>query len=335
MQAGFRAFRIYAQQVFERAAIESLRLADLSAGDVIIKVHYSSVNYKDALAGSGRGKILRQSPLVGGIDLAGEVVSSSHPVFSAGQLVLVNGSGLSETHDGGYSEYARVPSDWVVTMPDGLQPRTAMLIGTAGFTAGLAIQRLLDNHQTPEQGPILVTGASGGVGSYAIQLLHQLGFEVIALTRKTDAHDYLTGLGASQVLAVEQLKQDDAQLHKGLWAGAIDNLGGTVLASLTKSVKPWGNIVSVGTAAISPLPVLGVPVPSKHLQGQDSLLSIVQMPKGVPVATFAIGAAGARNAGLFAVAMFANSDPQLAAKLAQFRQTQSEQVLAKVLPPKQ
>ena len=249
MHAGFRAFRIYAQQVFERAAIESLRLADLSAGDVIIKVHYSSVNYKDALAGSGRGKILRQSPLVGGIDLAGEVVSSSHPVFSAGQLVLVNGSGLSETHDGGYSEYARVPSDWVVTMPDGLQPRTAMLIGTAGFTAGLAIQRLLDNHQTPEQGPILVTGASGGVGSYAIQLLHQLGFEVIALTRKTDAHDYLTGLGASQVLAVEQLKQDDAQLHKGLWAGAIDNLGGAVLASLTKSVKPWGNIVSVGMAA--------------------------------------------------------------------------------------
>ncbi len=249
MRAHFKAFRIYAQPVFERTAIETLSLADLSGGDVVIKVHYSSVNYKDALAGSGRGKILRLAPLVGGIDLAGEVAASSHPAFTPGQLVLVNGSGLSETHDGGYSEYARVSSDWVVPMPDGLQPRTAMLIGTAGFTAGLALQRLLDNHQTPEQGPIVVTGATGGVGSYAIQLLHQLGFEVIAMTRKTDAHDYLTQLGASQVIGAEQLKQDDTPLHKGLWAGAIDNLGGAVLASLTKSIKPWGNIVSIGMAA--------------------------------------------------------------------------------------
>ena len=249
MQDSFKAFRIYAQSVFERAAIETLSLAELSAGDVVIKVHYSSVNYKDALAGSGRGKILRQSPLVGGIDLAGEIVASTNAAFSPGQLVLVNGSGLSETHDGGYSEYARVSSDWVVTMPDGLQPRTAMLIGTAGFTAGLAIQRLLDNHQTPEQGPILVTGATGGVGSYAIQLLKQLGFEVIAMTSKTQANNYLSELGASQVISAKQLRQDDAPLHKGLWAGAIDNLGGAVLASLTKSVKPWGNIVSIGMAA--------------------------------------------------------------------------------------
>lgn len=249
MQDTFKAFRIHAAKEFERAGIETLSLNDLSEGDVVIKVEYSSVNYKDALAGTGKGKILRASPLNGGIDLAGEVVSSENSEVQVGQKVLVNGSGLSEVHDGGYSEYARVPAEWVVPMPEGLTARTAMIMGTAGFTAALSILRLQDNHQTPEHGPILVTGATGGVGSFAVQLLSQLGYEVVAMTRKQSAHSYLTSLGANEIISPEEIKIDKAPMHKGRWGGAIDNLGGDTLAWLTKSVKPWGNIVSIGMAA--------------------------------------------------------------------------------------
>ena len=248
MQESFKAFRIYAGKEFERAEIESLTLNDLSAGEVVIKVEYSSVNYKDALAGSGQGKILRSSPLNGGIDLAGVVISSENNQIKPGQSVLVNGSGLSEVHDGGYSQYARVPAEWVVPMPSGLTTRTSMIIGTAGFTAALAIQRLQDNHQTPEQGPILITGATGGVGSFAIQLLSQLGYEVVAMTRKQEQHEYLLSLGANDIIDFDEVKVDSASLHKGRWGGAIDNLGGETLAWLTKGVKPWGNIVSIGMA---------------------------------------------------------------------------------------
>ena len=249
MSQAFDAFRIYAEKDFERASVEKLTLNDLSAGDVIIQVDYSSVNYKDALAGTGKGKILRKSPLNGGIDLAGSVVSSENPAIKKGQTVLVNGCGLSEVHDGGYSQYARVPAEWVVPMPARLNPRSAMIIGTAGFTAALAIQRLQDNHQSPEHGPILVTGASGGVGSFSIQLLHQLGYEVVAMTRKPQHSEYLHSLGADQVISPDEVSVDSSLLHKGRWAGAIDNLGGETLAWLTKSVKPWGNIVSIGMAA--------------------------------------------------------------------------------------
>lgn len=248
MKESFKAFRIYAGNNFERAGVESLTLDDLSLGDIVINVEYSSVNYKDALAGTGKGKILRRSPLNGGIDLAGIVVSSESDQFKAGQPVLVNGSGLSEVHDGGYSEYARVPADWVVPMPAGLSSKTSMIIGTAGFTAALAIQRMQENHQTPEQGPVLVTGATGGVGSFAVQLLSQLGYEVIAMTRKLERHDYLYSLGANKIIDGSEVKVDSSSMHKGSWAGAIDNLGGDTLAWLTKSVKPWGNIVSIGMA---------------------------------------------------------------------------------------
>lgn len=248
MQESFKAFRIHAGKEFERAGLELLTLNDLSPGEVVIKVEYSSVNYKDALAGSGQGKILRKSPLNGGIDLAGVIVSSDSDQFKAGQSVLVNGSGLSEVHDGGYSQYARMPVDWIVPMPTGLNAKSSMVIGTAGFTAALAIQRLQDNHQAPDQGPILVTGATGGVGSFAVQLLAQLGYEVVAMTRKQQQHDYLYSLGASKVVNSDVMKVDDASMHKGMWGGAIDNLGGDTLAWLTKSVKPWGNIVSIGMA---------------------------------------------------------------------------------------
>ena len=261
MSESFKAFRIYASKEFERANIELLNVNDLSTGEVLIKVEYSSVNYKDALAGTGAGKILRKSPLNGGIDLAGTVVSSESNLISQGQQVLVNGSGLSEVHDGGFSQYARVPADWVVPMPSGLTTKSSMIVGTAGFTAALAIQRFQDNKQTPGQGPILVTGATGGVGSFAIKFLSQLGYDVIAMTRKTDQNDYLKSLGAKQIISPQEMIVDTANLHKGQWGGAIDNLGGDTLAWLTKSVKPWGNIVSVGMAggvnvATSPMPFI-------------------------------------------------------------------------------
>ena len=248
MQASFEAFRIHASGEFEHAGIERMYLDDLSPGDVVIQVQFSSVNYKDALAGTGKGKILRASPLNGGIDLAGVVISSEGADFTVGQPVLVNGSGLSEVHDGGFSQYARVPADWVVPMPERLDTKTAMIIGTAGFTAALAIQRLQDNHQHPSQGPVLVTGATGGVGSFAIQLLSQLGYEVVALSRKPDEGQYLQSLGAATVLGVDQVVHDTAPLHKGRWGAAIDNVGGATLAWLTKTIKPWGNIVSIGMA---------------------------------------------------------------------------------------
>jgi len=248
MQESFKAFRIHAGKEFEAAGIETLRLSDLSAGDVVIQVQYSGVNFKDALAGTGKGKILRTSPLNGGIDLAGVVVSSNHKDFTQGQEVLVNGSGLSEVHDGGYSQFARIPAEWIVPMPEGLDARSSMIIGTAGFTAALAIQRLQDNHQTPDQGPILVTGATGGVGSFALQLLSKQGYQVVAMTRKLEQQDYLQSLGAHEVIGVDAVKNDDASLHKGRWGGAIDSIGGATLSWLTKCVKPWGNIISIGMA---------------------------------------------------------------------------------------
>ena len=247
-QKRFKAFRIHAGKKFECAGVEEMSLDDLSQGEVVIRVQYSSINYKDALAGTGKGKILRMSPLNGGIDLAGIVESSDSPNFEPGQAVLANGSGLGEVHDGGYSEYARIPSDWVVPMPSGLNSRQAMIIGTAGFTAALAIQRLQDNNQSPDHGPILVTGATGGVGSFAVHFLSKLGYEVFAMTRKLDEQEYLRSLGAHEVISTNEVINDQASLHKGRWGGAIDNIGGDTLAWLIKSVKPWGNIASIGMA---------------------------------------------------------------------------------------
>ena len=172
----FSAFRIHANDAGTRAGLEQISLDQLSEGDVLIRVHFSSVNYKDALAGTGKAKILRRSPLVGGIDLAGEVVESTSADFSQGDKVIVNGSGLSEVHNGGYAEFARVPVDWVVPLSSGLTMRQAMILGTAGFTAALSIHLLQQNNQQVEDGPIVVTGASGGVGSFAVDLLHKLGF---------------------------------------------------------------------------------------------------------------------------------------------------------------
>ncbi len=244
----FRAFRIHADGQAHRAGIERLTLDELGPGEVLIEAHYSSVNYKDALAGTGRGKILRRSPLVGGIDVSGVVLSSEDPRLAPGERVLVTGCGLGEVHDGGYAEYLRVPGDWVIPLPARLGLFEAMAIGTAGFTAALALQRLEDNHQDPEMGSVLVTGASGGVGSLAIALLHQQGYRVSALSGKPRHADYLRGLGADEVLDRHALPMGRRPLEKARWGGAIDNVGGEVLDWITRTMRPWGNIAAVGMA---------------------------------------------------------------------------------------
>ena len=244
----FRACRIHNHSGRVTAVIEELSLDALSHGEVVIRVHYSSVNYKDALAATGRGKILRRFPLIGGIDLAGVVTDSVDERFQAGDEVLVTGCGLGETHDGGFSAVARVPADWVVPLPVGLSLFDAMALGTAGFTAALAIDRLEQNGQQPSLGPLLVTGASGGVGSVAIDLLSARGYEVVAMTRKTDAAAYLEHLGAATVMPPDSLLSDGRPLQSAQWGGAIDNVGGKVLQALISRTHPWGSIASVGMA---------------------------------------------------------------------------------------
>jgi NADPH2:quinone reductase len=244
----FRAFRIHQEQGKVAPRLETIALEDLSAGDVVVRVSHSTINYKDALAATGAGKILRKYPLVGGIDLAGEVVASTDPAFKAGQKVLVTGCGLSETHDGGYAQYARVKSDWVVEIPAGLDEYECMAIGTAGYTAALAIHRMEQNGQQPANGEIVVTGASGGVGSLAIDMLAGRGYSVVALTGKSASTQYLQSLGAARVLLREEIQLGSRPLEEARWAGAIDNVGGDVLGWLTRTTNFWGNIASIGMA---------------------------------------------------------------------------------------
>jgi NADPH2:quinone reductase len=245
----FRAYRIDRGDDGITAAFATLAIDDLTEGDVVVRVTHSTINYKDALAATGAGQILRKYPLNGGIDLAGEVVSSENPEFEEGQAVLVNGAGLSETLDGGYSEYARLPAECVVPIPDGMSAHSAMQIGTAGYTAALAIHRMEQNGQRPENGPVVVTGATGGVGSIAIDMLNGRGYEVAALTGKADEEAYLKDIGARQILLRDDLDLGRRPLEKAQWAGAIDNLGGDYLTWLTRTVDYGGNIASIGLAA--------------------------------------------------------------------------------------
>lgn len=248
MTAAFKAFRIRSEGEGVVAGFEQLQLADLSPGNVVVRVLFSTINYKDALAATGAGKVLRRFPLVGGIDFAGVVESSTDPRFSTGDRVLVTGNGLSETHDGGYAEYARVPGDWVFPIPPGLDELEAMALGTAGFTAALAIHRMEENGQKPIAGPIAVTGATGGVGSIAIDMLAARGYEVVAVSGKSGAAEYLKTLGATRILSRKQIKSTGRPLEAVQFAGAIDNVGGDLLAWLTRTVGFWGNIASIGLA---------------------------------------------------------------------------------------
>ncbi|MGD2084446.1 MAG: acryloyl-CoA reductase [Chromatiales bacterium] len=270
----FRAFRIHDDERGYRAGLDEVGIDDLAAseGEVLIRVRWSSVNYKDALAGTGRGKILRRFPLVGGIDAAGEVAESADPRFRAGDPVVVTGFGLGVYHDGGYAPWLRVPGDWVVPLPEALTPRAAMALGTAGFTAALALQRMERNGQTPALGPVLITGASGGVGSIAVSIFYSHGYEVAAVTGRSDRHAWLQELGASRVLDRAEIGRGGRPLEKGLWGGAVDTVGGGVLAGILPSVRPWGNVAAIGLAAGTELQTTVMPfiIRGVSLLGIDS-----------------------------------------------------------------
>jgi acrylyl-CoA reductase (NADPH) len=242
----FRALRIFNDEGRVHSRIVDATLDELSAGDVVIKAAYSSVNYKDALAATGAGKILKRFPLIGGIDLSGTVVSSADARFAAGDQVLVTGYDLGVGQDGGFAGMVRVPADWVVRLPAELTARDAMVYGTAGFTAALSVVRLERNGLRPGTGPVAVTGATGGVGSLAVGILAALGYEVTAITGKDDAHEYLRGLGATQVQPRGSLEMGTRPLERATWAGAVDAVGGDLLAWLVRTTVPWGGVASTG-----------------------------------------------------------------------------------------
>ncbi len=244
----FNAFRIHNDEEGYRAGVERVRIDELSDGDLTVRALYSSVNYKDALAGTGKGKIASVFPITGGIDVVGEVVESGADGFSPGDRVLVTGCRQSQQRDGGYSEYLRVESADAVPLPDGLTPREAMIIGTAGFSAALGLFRMEALGQRPDMGPILVTGATGGVGSFAIDIFTAAGYEVHAISGKVDAFEYLESLGATQCISRQDLHWGQKPLEKARWAGAFDNVGGDMLSGLTRVVNYYGNIACCGLA---------------------------------------------------------------------------------------
>ena len=231
------------------AAMESMTVDALDAGEVLIRVAYSSVNYKDALAATGAGKIIRRFPCVGGIDMSGTVVESADPRFKAGDEVIATSYDIGVAHHGGYAEYARVPAGWVVPLPAGLSLFDAMALGTAGFTAALAIVRMEDNGLAPANGPVIVTGASGGVGGLAIDMLAGLGYHVVALTGKAHEEGYLKGLGAAEIRLRDTIDPATTRpMDAGLWAGAVDNVGGDILAWVLSTMKQAGTVASIGNA---------------------------------------------------------------------------------------
>ncbi|MDZ4661549.1 MAG: YhdH/YhfP family quinone oxidoreductase [Pseudomonadota bacterium] len=226
--------------------IQERTLPPLSQNEVLIKAHFSSLNFKDALGITGRGPIFKSFPRVGGIDVSGVVYESKTPHFMPGDKVLVTGCGLGENYDGGFAQYVRVASENVISLPAQLTLEEAMIYGTAGFTAALCLSRLMTNGQSPDLGPIAVTGASGGVGSFAIYFLSHLGFKVVAISGKPQLEDYLLQLGAHEIISFEKLKLGSKPLETVRFGGAIDNVGGETLSKLCGHTQLWGNIACVG-----------------------------------------------------------------------------------------
>jgi putative YhdH/YhfP family quinone oxidoreductase len=246
----FKAYRIREVEKKATGRFEDLALDDLDPGELVVRVAYSSVNYKDALAATGTGKIIRRFPCIGGIDLSGTVTESGDPRFARGDAVICTSYDLGVAHDGGYAEYARVPADWAVPMPKGMSLYEAMALGTAGYTAGLAVVRMEANGLAPANGPVVVSGATGGVGSIAIDVLSRLGYSVTALTGKDGEADYLRMLGAKDVMSRKGLDLSKIKpLDRATWAGAVDNLGGEVLAWMASTMMQGGTIASIGLAA--------------------------------------------------------------------------------------
>lgn len=262
-----------------RAAIKQLTLDDLPDEDVLVEVAYSTLNYKDGLAVSGKGKICRRLPMVCGIDLAGTVVESRDPDFKAGDKVLVNGFGLSEKYWGGYTQMQRLKSEWLVRVPDGFSLEQTMAIGTAGYTSMLCVQAIQDKGITPDDGPVLVTGAAGGVGSVAVSLLAKLGYEVVAATGRTEATgEFLTSLGAGKLLERGELSRDCKPLEQELWAGAVDTVGGQMLATVLAQTKYEGLVAACGLAGGVGLPSSVMPfiLRGVTLRGIDSVMASLE-----------------------------------------------------------
>ncbi len=248
--AGFKALRIFNEDGKVASRIVDMTVDELDAGEVVIRTEYSSINYKDALAATGAGKIIRRFPCVGGIDGAGIVESSTAPAFKPGDAVIANSYDVGVAHDGGYAGRMRIPSAWLVPLPAGLTTFEAMALGVAGFTAGLAVVRMEANGLKPANGPVIVSGATGGVGSVAIDILAGLGYHVVALTGKEAGTDYLKSLGAKEVMLRSSIDLAKIRpLDKSLWAGAVDNLGGDVLSWMTSTMQIGAPIASIGLAA--------------------------------------------------------------------------------------
>ena len=245
----FLACRVFREPAGVSARMAQATVDDLTPGEVVIRAEWSGINFKDALGVTGRAPIYKKFPLNAGIDVAGRVESSADPRFAPGAQVLVNGMGLGETNDGGFAQVVRVPAAWVVPLPAGLDLREAMILGTAGFTAALALHRMEVNGQSPDAGPIVVTGATGGVGSAAVAMLARRGYRVVAVSGRPEHHAYLRGLGAGEVTTPEGLQLGARPLEAARFGGAIDNVGGPLLAGLLRHVALWGNVAAVGNAA--------------------------------------------------------------------------------------
>ncbi|MBW7981788.1 acrylyl-CoA reductase (NADPH) [Enterobacillus tribolii] len=257
------------------ASLKTLTTDDLPAGNVLVDVLWSGLNYKDALAITGKGKIIRNFPMVPGIDFSGTVHHSEDPRFHTGQQVILTGWGVGENHWGGLAQQARVNSEWLVPLPDGLDPRKAMIIGTAGFTAMLCVMALEDGGVTPQSGEVLVTGASGGVGSTAVALLKALGYRVVAVSGRESNEAYLKALGAERVLPRSEFSADARPLEKQVWAGAIDTVGDKVLAKVLAQMDYNSTVAACGLAGGYLLPTTVMPfiLRNVRLQGVDSVMT--------------------------------------------------------------
>lgn len=259
MKERFKAILVSKDGAAQKVEEVELGRADLLDGDVTVQVSHSTVNYKDGLVLSGRSPVVRKFPMIPGIDLAGTVETSASPRFQPGERVLINGFGLSETHYGGYAELARVKSDWLVPLPPAFTPSNAMAIGTAGYTAMLCVLALEDAGLTPQKGPVVVTGAAGGVGSVAIAILSQLGYRVIASTGRTEEAVYLKELGASEIIPRSELGGDVRPLGKERWAGAVDSVGSKTLANAIGCTQYGGAVAACGLAQGLDLPASVAP----------------------------------------------------------------------------
>jgi acrylyl-CoA reductase (NADPH) len=280
----FKAFRIFNEAGKVVSRLVEMTLDELDPGEVVVRTAFSSINFKDALAATGAGKIIRRFPCVGGIDGCGTVVSSSDPQFKEGDQVIATSYDIGVAHDGGYAEYMRLPAAWVVPLPKGMSLFDSMALGTAGFTAGLAVVRMEHDGLKPGNGPVIVTGATGGVGSIAIDILAGAGYHVVALTGKETQSDYLKGLGAREVMLRSSLDLAKIKpLDKATWAGAVDNLGGEVLSWLASTMSIGGTLACIGLAAghtfnttVMPLILRGVSV-----LGVDSVNALMPVRREV------------------------------------------------------